>query len=145
MNDNPITVTCKHCHRKNRMPASRLQDAGKCGACKMPLFDGQPVELTDSNFAAHSAADLPLVVDFWAPWCGPCRQFAPVFESAARQMEPAIRLGKVNTEEQTQLAQRFAIRSIPTLMIFRQGKEVARMSGALPPEQFRQWVAQSLR
>ncbi|MDP2128993.1 MAG: thioredoxin TrxC [Pseudohongiella sp.] len=145
MSDSPITLSCPHCHRKNRMPAARLTDAGKCGACKMPLFEGRPLDLTDNNFTAHSSADLPLVVDFWAPWCGPCRQFAPVFESAAKQMEPAVRLGKVNTEEQTALAQRFAIRSIPTLMIFKQGCEIARMSGALPPEQFRQWVAQSLR
>lgn len=145
MSNTLITVTCGHCHRKNRMPSERLQDAGKCGACKMPLFEGHPVELTDSNFTAHTSADLPLVVDFWAPWCGPCRQFAPVFESAAHQLEPGVRLGKVNTEEQTLLAQRFAIRSIPTLMIFRQGREVARMSGALPAEQFRQWVAQSLK
>lgn len=145
MNTTPLTVTCPHCDRKNRLPPERLNDAGRCGACKQPLFGNGPVTLTDINFAVHSAADIPLVVDFWAPWCGPCRQFAPVFEAAAAELEPDVRLGKVNTEEQVQLAQRFAIRSIPTLMIFRQGREVARTSGALPPAQFRQWVQQTLR
>ncbi len=145
MSENLITVSCPHCHRKNRMPAQRLTHDGKCGACKQPLFEGAPLELSNSSFSAHASADLPLVVDFWAPWCGPCRQFAPVFEAAARSMEPAVRLAKVNTEVEQELAQKFAIRSIPTLMIFKAGREVARVSGALPPEQFRQWVAQSLR
>ena len=145
MSENLITLSCPHCHRKNRMPAQRLSQDGKCGACKQPLFTGMPVPLSNSSFAAHVSADLPLVVDFWAPWCGPCRQFAPVFEAAARSMEPAVRLAKVNTEEEQELAAKFAIRSIPTLMIFRAGQEIARVSGALPPEQFRQWVAQSLR
>ncbi len=145
MSENLITLSCPHCHRKNRMPAQRLSQDGKCGACKQPLFTAMPVPLSNSSFAAHVSADLPLVVDFWAPWCGPCRQFAPVFEAAARSMEPAVRLAKVNTEEEQELAAKFAIRSIPTLMIFRAGREIARVSGALPPEQFRQWVAQSLR
>lgn len=145
MSENLITLSCPYCHRKNRMPAQRLSQDGKCGACKQPLLTGMPVPLSNSSFAAHVSADLPLVVDFWAPWCGPCRQFAPVFEAAARSMEPAVRLAKVNTEEEQELAAKFAIRSIPTLMIFRAGKEIAHVSGALPPEQFRQWVAQSLR
>lgn len=145
MSENLITLSCPHCHRKNRMPAQRLSQDGKCGACRQPLFIGKPLELSNNSFTAHAGADLPLVVDFWAPWCGPCRQFAPVFEAAALSMEPAVRLGKVNTEEEQALAAKFAIRSIPTLMIFRAGQEIARVSGALPPEQFRQWVAQSLR
>jgi thioredoxin 2 len=145
MSEHLITLSCPHCHRKNRMPVQRLSQDGKCGACKQPLFTATPLALSDSSFATHASADLPLVVDFWAPWCGPCRQFAPVFEAAARSMEPAVRLAKVNTEEESALAARFAIRSIPTLMIFRAGQEIARVSGALPPEQFSQWVAQSLR
>ena len=136
MSESILTLACPHCGRKNRLPASRLADAGKCGACKSSLFEARPVSLTSANFAAHSQADLPLVVDFWAPWCGPCRQFAPVFEQAAAALEPKLRLAK--------LASQFAIRSIPTLMIFRSGREVARLSGALPPEQFRQWVSQHL-
>lgn len=145
MSENLITLSCPHCHRKNRMPAQRLSQDGKCGACKQPLFTGMPVPLSNISFSAHAGTDLPLVVDFWAPWCGPCRQFAPVFEAAARSMEPAVRLAKVNTEEEQELAAKFAIRSIPTLMIFRAGREITRVSGALAPEQFRQWVAQSLR
>lgn len=142
---NPIVITCPHCHGKSRVPAERLTDGGKCGHCKNALFVARPVELSASNFDKHVQADLPLVVDFWAPWCGPCKQFAPVFEKAAAQLEPQVRLAKVNTEAEPALAQRFNIRSIPTLIVFRQGKEVERFSGAIPSNALVQWVQQHTR
>ena len=119
----------------------RLADRGNCGKCKKPLFDGHPLELTGDNFDAHiGRSDLPLVVDFWAPWCGPCRSMAPAFERAAQMLEPQFRLAKVNTENEQQLAARFAIRSIPTLAIFRNGREIARQAGAMDEGSLIRWV-----
>lgn len=139
-----MLLTCPHCHRKNRLPPARLDQQPHCGACKQLLFTGTPLELDDQRFASHASSDLPLVIDFWAPWCGPCRQFAPVFQQAAPLVEPRARLVKVNTEQAQGLAARFAIRSIPTLLIVQGGREMARVSGALPGGELLRWLQQHL-
>ncbi len=137
----PLIVVCPHCHAPNRLPAGRLADGGTCGKCKGALFAGAPVELGAANFDTHAGrSDIPLLVDFWAPWCGPCRTMAPAFAQAAKQLEPEFRLAKVNTEEEQQLAARFGIRSIPTLALFRNGQEVARQSGAMDTASLVRWV-----
>ncbi len=137
----PLIVVCPHCHAANRIPADRLADGGSCGKCKAQLFAGEPVELGAANFDTHAErSDIPLLVDFWAPWCGPCRSMAPAFAQAAKQLEPEFRLAKVNTEDEPQLAARFGIRSIPTLALFRNGREVARQSGAMDAASLIRWV-----
>lgn len=140
MSDN-LHVVCPHCDAVNRLPAARLDERPACGQCRQALFTGQPLELTASNFDRHvGRGDLPVVVDFWAPWCAPCRSMAPAFARAARELEPAVRLAKVDTESQQQLAARFNIRSIPTLAIFRNGREITRQSGAVDAATLERWV-----
>ena len=134
-------VVCPVCSSVNRVPEEKLGYGALCGKCKNRLFSGQPVELTQDTFARHiERNDIPVVVDFWAPWCGPCRMMAPVFSQAASQLEPNARLAKVNTEQERNLAARFAIRSVPTVAIFKQGQEVIRQPGAMDMANLLNWV-----
>ena len=135
-----LHVSCPHCATTNRVGRSRLADAPTCGNCKAPLFTGQPFALTTADFARHINGDVPVVVDFWAAWCGPCRMMAPAYEQAAARVAPGVQLAKLDTEAEPEIASRYGIRSIPTLIAFRNGREIARQSGALPLPQLIQWI-----
>lgn len=136
-----LHIVCPHCRAVNRTPKERLGAAPKCGACHQPLFTAQPVALTNDTFDRHiSYNDIPVLVDFWAPWCGPCTTMAPAFAHAAAVLEPQTRLAKLNTEEAQVVAARFNIRSIPTLVLFRGGQEKARQTGAMNKDGIIQWV-----
>jgi thioredoxin 2 len=139
-----LHIVCPHCGTVNRIQAARIDDRPTCGKCKQKLFTGSPATLTEKNFDKQiTRNDIPVVVDFWAPWCGPCQTMAPAFEQAAAELEPRVRLTKLNTEEAQSIAARFNIRSIPTLAIFDHGRETARQAGAMNREQLMQWVRAS--
>ena len=138
-------VVCPHCQAVNRLHEDRAGERPRCGQCHQPLFEG-PVELTARTFEAHvSRNDIPVLVDFWAPWCGPCKMMAPQFVQAAATLEPRVRLAKVNTEAEPDLGERFGIRSIPTLALFQGGREVARQAGALGAGDIVRWVQSHVR
>ncbi|HET9763424.1 MAG TPA: thioredoxin TrxC [Casimicrobiaceae bacterium] len=140
--DPALHVVCPECGATNRVAPARLGDAPRCGSCKEPLFPGRTLALTQSTFDRHvrGSGAVPLVVDFWAAWCGPCRMMAPAYEEAAARVPPGIRLAKLDTEAEQAIAARYGIRSIPTLIVFRDGREVARQSGALGLPQLLQWI-----
>ncbi|MFV2054866.1 MAG: thioredoxin TrxC [Thiohalomonadales bacterium] len=141
----PLHVVCPDCDAVNRIPAMRIDEAPKCGKCHKPLFNGLPIVLSAGNFQTHvSRSDVPVIVDFWAPWCGPCKMMAPQFVQAAKELEPAVHLAKVNTEAEQNLGAQYNIRSIPTLVLFRRGQEVARQAGAMGAADIVRWVRAQL-
>ena len=140
-----LVVACPSDGSLNRVPRAKLHSNPKCGRCHNPLFQGKAVELNAANFDTHALkSDLPIVIDFWAEWCGPCRMMTPNFEMAAPRLEPRVRLGKLDTEAEPAIAQRYSIRGIPSMVMIRKGREVARTSGAMPTSAIVDWVEQAL-
>jgi thioredoxin 2 len=139
-----MLIACPHCQAVNRVPDERLQDDPNCGRCKQPMLSGEPVELTDATFATVvGKTGLPVVVDFWAPWCGPCRAMAPQFEQAARELKGRALFVKLNSDDNPKTSVRYRIRSIPTVLLFRGGEEYSRLSGAMPARDLVRWVQQA--
>ncbi len=140
-----LHIVCPHCDAVNRVPESRLAENPVCGKCGQALFNGYPVALTQQTFAkAITRNNIPVLVDFWAPWCGPCKMMAPQFEQAAKTLEPHIRLAKVDTEAEQMLGAQYGIRSIPTLALFKGGNEIARQAGAMGAADIVRWVQSHL-
>ncbi len=140
-----VLLACPRCLTANRVPAGRLGDDPRCGRCRARLLDGEPVSLTEASFDPFLGRnDLPVVVDFWAPWCAPCRAMAPAFARVADELRTRVRFAKLDSEQAQGIAARFTIRSIPTMILFRAGREVARTAGALDARGIRSWVEAAL-
>ncbi|MGD8562465.1 MAG: thioredoxin TrxC [Desulfarculaceae bacterium] len=138
-------VVCPACQAVNRVDRQKISASPTCGKCRTPLLEGRPVNLDSAALQRHLAkSDLPLLVDFWAPWCGPCRSMAPAFEQAAARLSPGVRLAKVNTQEEQALAGQLGIQAIPTMVLFKNGREAARTSGAMPADSIVGWAQQNL-
>lgn len=135
-----LLIPCPHCNGLNRIPAGRLADQPKCGRCKQPVLLSKTFNLNQAAYASQIKGDLPLLVDVWAEWCGPCKSFAPTFELAAAQLSGRVRLAKLDSEANQQLSAQLGIRSIPSLILFKDGREVARQSGAMPLQQLLAWL-----
>ena len=142
----PLHIVCPHCHTTNRVRPDDMRKSPDCGSCHQALFTGHPAALDEAAFQRHiGRSQIPVLVDLRAPWCGPCRQMAPVFEQAAAELEPNVRLAKVNTDEAQSLGAQFNIRSIPTLALFVGGREVARQPGAMGAADIVRWARSHLR
>lgn len=138
-------VVCTNCGKTNRLPPERAPAAARCGSCHQPIFSAHPVEVDEAGFARHLAnSDIPLLVDVWAPWCGPCRAMAPMFERAAGELEPDVRLLKLNSDNAPALSSRLGISGIPTLLLMRSGREIARTSGAMDAQRIVAWTRAGL-
>ncbi|MDJ0955388.1 MAG: thioredoxin TrxC [Arenicellales bacterium] len=144
MNDS-VHIVCPHCQAINRVAQDRLGDQPKCGSCKNKLFESRPIDLTAANFDRHiSKNGIPVVVDFWAAWCAPCKMMAPAFAQAVETLEPNVRFGKLNTDAESSVAARYGIRNIPTMIVFKDGKEKARQPGAMSANDIVRWIETQL-
>lgn len=143
---NALHIVCPHCDSINRVPRERIRDTAKCGSCHQPLFTGHPAALNSAaRFDRHAnRSDIPLLADFWAAWCGPCRAMAPIFEQATPQLEPDVRMVKVDSDAVPELLQRYSIQGIPTMMLIHRGREIARQSGLMRPPQLLAWTREHL-